>query len=280
MTERILLRDPALGGDRWIDGAILDREVSGDVLTPRIATSTGWRRLTDDEADAVRGYSCVPGGPGHNEPCPCGGNGFGGGGGPGGGGNGGGGGGGNWSGGGPRGGRSPMQAGGPGASAGGAGRSGASSAGLSVGMASYDFKTSSASLIVTDTPVAYTPPRGPSIAFTLTYDYRLLMQPQIFSYANVGAQWSIDLVAYAKEEPLWVNPGWNNESIPAHVSVYLRGGGEETYAGSPVGLLILPGALAQPRGAGPHVRRSAAVRTSVARWWRRDLRPRRYGAGG
>ncbi len=233
-----LLRDPALGGDRWIDGAILDREVSGDVLTPRIATSTGWRRLTDDEAGAVRGYSCVPGGPGHNEPCPCGGNGFGGGGGPGGGGNGGGGG--NWSGGGPRGSRSPMQAGGPAASGGGAGRSGASSAWLSVGMASYDFKTSSASLIVTDTPVAYTPPRGPSIAFTLTYDYRLLMQPQIFSYANVGAQWSIDLVSYAKEEPLWVNPGWNNESIPAHVSVYLRGGGEETYAGSPSGLLTYP----------------------------------------
>ncbi|MBL8140839.1 MAG: hypothetical protein JNM38_07020 [Acidobacteria bacterium] len=235
-----LLRDPALGGDRWIEGRVLDSELSGHVLTPRGTTPDTWRPPTAVDAATVRGYSCVPGGTGNNEPCPCGGTGVGGSGGPGGAGRGGGGG---ASGGGGRAGRTPMHAGGPGARAGGGGggggRSGASPS-LSVGMASYDFKTSSASLIVTDTPVAYTPPRGPSIAFTLTYDYRLLMQPQIFSYANVGAQWSIDLVAYAKEEPLWVNPGWNNESIPAHVSVYLRGGGEETYAGSPVGLLTYP----------------------------------------
>ena len=31
----------------------------------------------------------------------------------------------------------------------------------------------------------------------------------------------------------WFNPGWNNEDIPEHLWVYLRGGGEEIFAGPP-----------------------------------------------
>ncbi|MBL8139671.1 MAG: hypothetical protein JNM38_01070, partial [Acidobacteria bacterium] len=200
-----LVRDPALGGDRWIDGRVLDTELTGYVLTPRAATSRTWRAPTVEEDANVRGFSCLAGGPGNNEPKKC-----------------------------------PTGAG----SGGGGGGGGSPSCGACAappGMPVFDFKASSASLIVTDTPIAYTPPRGPTVTFTLTYDYRLLMQPQIFSYANVGAQWSIDTVAFAKEEPFWINPSWNNESIPAHVSVYLRGGGEEIFVGAPTGLVTYPG---------------------------------------
>jgi hypothetical protein len=68
-----LLRDPALGGDRWIDGAVLDAELTGYVLVPRGASPGAWRAATPEETADVRGCSCLAGGLGANEPkkeCP------------------------------------------------------------------------------------------------------------------------------------------------------------------------------------------------------------------
>ncbi|MGH9392178.1 MAG: cysteine peptidase family C39 domain-containing protein, partial [Vicinamibacteria bacterium] len=47
---------------------------------------------------------------------------------------------------------------------------GCTGSGGSPGMASYSFHTLLASLHITDTPVGYTPPRGPSVHFQVTYN--------------------------------------------------------------------------------------------------------------
>src|SRR5207249_1388962 len=51
-------------------------------------------------------------------------------------------------------------------------------------MAEYNFHAMVASLNITDTPVGYTPPLGPSIYFRVTYNQREAGQPSIFSYSN------------------------------------------------------------------------------------------------
>jgi YD repeat-containing protein len=112
------------------------------------------------------------------------------------------------------------------------------------GMADYNFHSLLVSLNLMDTPVGYTPPRGPSVDFTVTYNQREAFQPQIFSYSNLGHQWTFDWLSYIED-----NPGNPNESVTA----YRRGGGRETYSG------FNPGTNSYA----PHMRsRAIVVRTS------------------
>jgi len=96
-------------------------------------------------------------------------------------------------------------------------------------MPTFDIKPENASLVLVDTPVGYVPARGPAMPFTLTYDYRQLAQPQVFTFTHLGPRWTLHWVSFAQEVPTWVNPFLSNESVPEHVAVYLRGGGEETF---------------------------------------------------
>jgi RHS repeat-associated protein len=90
------------------------------------------------------------------------------------------------------------------------------------GLATYAFHSFLASLLITDTPVGYTPPRGPAVQFTMSYHQREGYQPQIFTYSNIGRRWSLDWLSYLEDDP-------NN--LNATVTVYPRGGSKQTYTG-------------------------------------------------
>ena len=92
----------------------------------------------------------------------------------------------------------------------------------SCGMARYSAHTMLASLNIEDTPIRYSPPHGPAINFTVTYNEREAQQPQTFSYSNLGTRWTFNWLSYVTDDP-------NNTS--ANTSVYVPGGGAETYSG-------------------------------------------------
>ena len=92
----------------------------------------------------------------------------------------------------------------------------------SQGMARYTAHSMLASLNIEDTPIGYTPPRGPAINFTVTYNQRDTQQPQTFSYSNLGPKWTFNWLSYVTDDP-------NNAS--ANALVFVPGGGAETYSG-------------------------------------------------
>jgi RHS repeat-associated protein len=90
------------------------------------------------------------------------------------------------------------------------------------GMAQYAFHVMLVSLNIVDTPVGYTPPRGPAVNFTVTYNQREANQPGTFTYSNLGNKWTFDWLAYITDDP-------NNGSADA--AYFLRGGGTDRYTG-------------------------------------------------
>ena len=84
------------------------------------------------------------------------------------------------------------------------------------GMPKYTFHPNKISLLIDDTPVGYTPPLGPAIAFRLSYDHREERHPQTIDYGSVGPMWSHNWLSYVTEGPL---------------SVMLRGQGMEWHLG-------------------------------------------------
>jgi YD repeat-containing protein len=91
------------------------------------------------------------------------------------------------------------------------------------GMAGYTFLRLLAALRIQDTPLTYTPPKGPAVNFTLTYNQRDVFQPAVFTYANVGPKWTFDAVSYVEDDP--------STQAAQTVRIYRRGGGMEIYAG-------------------------------------------------
>ncbi len=72
------------------------------------------------------------------------------------------------------------------------------------------------SLNLHDTPVGYAPSVGPPVWLTLSYNQRDVDQPAIFSFSNLGPQWTFNWLAYITD-----NPG----SLAADVKYYTDGGG-------------------------------------------------------
>jgi len=62
------------------------------------------------------------------------------------------------------------------------------------GMAHYSFDTASVSLVMTDTPVGYTPPVGPAVQFTIDYNQREAADTSTVS--NLGYSWCFSWLAY------------------------------------------------------------------------------------
>jgi RHS repeat-associated protein len=89
-------------------------------------------------------------------------------------------------------------------------------------MARYSAHSVLASLNIEDTPIGYSPPRGPAINFTVTYNQRDTQQPQTFNYSNLGPRWTFNWLSYVTDDP-------NNMSADA--TVYVAGGGAEKYSG-------------------------------------------------
>jgi RHS repeat-associated protein len=91
------------------------------------------------------------------------------------------------------------------------------------GMPVYQFHPVKTSLLLTDTPVGYAPPRGPAVNMTLRYDSREGGQPQTFTYGNVGYGWTLDWTSFVTDNNAMVVAPW------AYVSVHLRGQSSEYY---------------------------------------------------
>jgi len=94
------------------------------------------------------------------------------------------------------------------------------------GMARYTAHAMLASLNIEDTLLRYSPPRGPAINFTVTYNQRESQQPQTFSYSNLGPKWTFNWLSYVTDDP-------NNAS--ANAAVYVPGGGTENFSGFDLG---------------------------------------------
>ena len=86
-----------------------------------------------------------------------------------------------------------------------------------LGMATYNFHTQLVSLNIMDTPVGYTPPRGPDMHFTITYNQRERIEAGGVSVSNFTSKWVCNWIAYVQATP-YVD--W-----PAYI--HLPGGGTE-----------------------------------------------------
>ena len=96
-------------------------------------------------------------------------------------------------------------------------------------MATYAFHTLVVSLTIRDTPVSYSPSRGPGVHFKVFYNQRDAFQPQIFTYSNLGPKWTFDWLSYIEDS------GSGNPD--AAVNLYVRGAGREEYKGYDSGTL-------------------------------------------
>jgi RHS repeat-associated protein len=104
-------------------------------------------------------------------------------------------------------------------SGGGGGGGGGCPSGNCDGMAGYSFLTLLSALRIRDTPLRYTPPKGPAVSFTLTYNQKEVFQPAVFTYANVGPKWTFGALAYVEDDP--------TTTAAQTVKVYRPGGGME-----------------------------------------------------
>lgn len=84
------------------------------------------------------------------------------------------------------------------------------------GMCRYNIKESAVSLTLSDTPLGYSPPLGPSPRTIISYNQRDISLPATFNFFNVGPKWSLNWLTYIHDDP--TDPG-------ANVSRY-NGGGE------------------------------------------------------
>jgi RHS repeat-associated protein len=90
------------------------------------------------------------------------------------------------------------------------------------GMAVSSVHLLDVSLNIEDNPVGYAPPVGPAVRFVVNYNQRESDQPAIFSYSNLGAQWTFNFLAFITDDPLAPN---NN------VNYYTDGGGTLPFTG-------------------------------------------------
>jgi RHS repeat-associated protein len=210
--ERLRYRtlDLTFDGELWVSSKAVDDEASGYFLVPHGPMPVGWRSATRDECATVRGRGFVSGydngATGCDEEMSRGVNGCDG-----------------CAGGGGAG--SPGSGGAGGAGGGGAGSTGGcASCGSSSrrGMPQYDFHAMLCSLNITDTPLGYTPPRGPAVNLTVRYNQREAYQPASPTHSWLGPKWNFDWISYIEED---------SNTVAANVRLYLRGGGLRTFTG-------------------------------------------------
>lgn len=118
----------------------------------------------------------------------------------------------------------------------------------SSGMATWNAHLLVVSQQITDTPVGYTPPVGPSVYFTAVYNQREANQPALFSYSNLSHQWTFNWLSFIIDDPF--NPYGN-------VQYYVDGGGTLDFFNSDVTNQIFHGTVRNP---------GALTRTSTNRY--------------
>lgn len=87
-------------------------------------------------------------------------------------------------------------------------------------LCNYSIGEATVSLGLSDTPVGYSPPIGPSAKVRIDYNQREDSQPSNFGFFNVSPKWTLNWLTYVTDDP--TNPG-------ASVSRYLAGGGAYFY---------------------------------------------------
>jgi RHS repeat-associated protein len=86
----------------------------------------------------------------------------------------------------------------------------------------YNIAESNVALTLSDVPVGYDPPIGPSTRVTVSYNQREDSQPANFAFYNIGQKWTLSWLAYVIDDPR--TPG-------ATVSRFMSGGGAYYYTG-------------------------------------------------
>lgn len=86
----------------------------------------------------------------------------------------------------------------------------------------YNIGEATVSLSLSDTPVGYSPPIGPSAKVQITYNQREDSQPAVFNFFNLSPKWTLNWLSYVTDDP--AHPG-------ASVSRYIAGGGAYFYTG-------------------------------------------------
>lgn len=89
-------------------------------------------------------------------------------------------------------------------------------------MCSYNIGEATVSLSLSDTPVGYKPPIGPSAKVQIVYNQREDSQPAIFTFFNLSPKWTLNWLSYVTDDP--AHPGTS-------VSRYIAGGGAYFYSG-------------------------------------------------
>jgi RHS repeat-associated protein len=197
--DRYQVADPVMDGTVWMSRGAVEAESSGYFLVPSSAAlSAGVLAVGGHEAQKVRGAGYTSSNDPHGFPpcgsCECG-----------------------------CGGGAGGSSNGIGGAAGGTG--GATPGGGSTpspGMPTYSVSPMLISLTLRDTPLGYTPPKGPAMAFTLTYNQLDIDQPSTFTYGNVGPKWTHNWLGYVQDDP---------QARGARVLVYLPGGPGRLYTG-------------------------------------------------
>jgi RHS repeat-associated protein len=90
------------------------------------------------------------------------------------------------------------------------------------GMCDYNITMLTVGVHLEDTPVGYTPPRGPDAHVLIVYNQREDSQPGTFGWFNVSPKWTLNWLAYIQDNP---------NSAGASVMRYAGGGGSVAYTG-------------------------------------------------
>src|SRR5262249_41071226 len=90
------------------------------------------------------------------------------------------------------------------------------------GMCGYSFVEMTTSLRLTDTPVGYSPPKGPDAHVTVSYNQREAKQPANFGFFNLGPKWTLNWLSYIRDDPTCAG---------CNVARYVAGGGAINYGG-------------------------------------------------
>jgi RHS repeat-associated protein len=88
------------------------------------------------------------------------------------------------------------------------------------GMATCNVHEMVVSISLNDTPVGYTPPKGPDMHVTLTFNQREATQPANFAWFNVSPKWTLNWLSYIEDDPA---------NAKANVTRYVAGGGSVGY---------------------------------------------------
>ncbi len=89
-------------------------------------------------------------------------------------------------------------------------------------LCSYNIGESTVSLSLSDVPVGYAPPIGPSAKVQIAYNQRDDGQPANFTFFNISPKWTLNWLTFVTDDP--ANPGGS-------VSRYIAGGGTYYYTG-------------------------------------------------